>query len=107
MEVIEQLKGLRTALGMMAGSTPVDELRKQIIRDVLKEDVAYENLSERDKAGCDEAVAGIQEVSGVFDDIVKLKAAMTYKFFKALQLQGFTPAEALAITAAQPLEVKQ
>lgn len=104
--MLEQLKMLAQVFTSMAGNATDAEIRASILaqNDETDDDgkpVAYENLSERDKAGVDEAVASMKELATVFDRAIDAKAVMTYKFFKSLQKAGFSPAEALQITAAQ------
>ena len=110
--MIETLQALRLVFGPLSGNLTVDELRKLLIEkmEVKNDDgtlKTYEQLTPRDKLECDEAVKGLVALSGIFVDIVKAKAKMTKVYFDALQAEGFTPEQALALTvASQPTEVK-
>ena len=106
MDIIEQFKLIRFMTGMMAGTMSDDALREKVIQEVTSKNTKYEDLSPSDKKQCDEAVEGLKQLSGIFDDIATSKATLTKKFFDALQKQGFTAEQALAITAAQPIEAK-
>ncbi len=105
--MIEQLKQVRFVLSILSGNAKVDELRKKIITEAGATDkrtgkpLKYADLPEQEKKDCDEAVEGLQELQGVFDDIVKAKAKMTMKFYKALQEAGFKADEALQIVSRQ------
>ncbi len=106
-DVIEQFKAVRFLATVMSGTATQDQLRESVIAQAMEENaVPYEQLKPNDRKECDEAVEGLAQLQGVFDDIVKAKAALTRKFFNALVAQGFDEAQALAITAAQPVEVK-
>ena len=107
MDMIEQFKMARFMLGLMAGTSNVDSLREKVIAEAMgRNAVPYAELKPDDKKECDEAVEGMSQLAGIFDDVIVAKATLTKRFFDALQKQGFTAAEALAITAAQPIEAK-
>jgi hypothetical protein len=104
-EMLEQFGTARFLLTVMSGTAKVEDLRKQVMQQA-GEERPYEQLSDSERDSCDEAVAGLQQLNGIFEDIVVAKARLTRKFFSALQKEGFSAEEALAITAAQPVEVK-
>jgi len=105
--MIEQLKQARFVLNALVGEAKLDDLRKKVIEEAGVKDkktgkpVKYNDLSATDKQECDEMVEGLQQLSGVCDDIVKAKAKMTMKFFKALKEAGFNEEQALLIVAHQ------
>jgi hypothetical protein len=69
----------------------------------INEDITYETLSDDDRKGVDEAVATMQTVGNIFNDLIAFQAKLVRKYFVALQKVGFTPEEALAIAARSPV----
>jgi len=109
--MLEQLKAVRSMLSAMAGTADLNELRKKVIEEAGETDeegkpVAYESLAPKDRAGCDEAVATFQQMSGLFTDIIKAKARMTKQFFDALKAEGFDESQSLTIVAHQQAGVE-
>lgn len=102
--MLEQLKMLCQMLSGMAGTASEAELREAILAQ-NDEPVKYEDLSERDREGVDEAVASMMQLGKVFDTAIDAKATMCYKFYLSLQKAGFAKAEALQIVASQGVDM--
>lgn len=108
--MLEQLKMLCQMLSGMAGTGSEAELRATIVAQNDETDdegkpIPYENLSPRDKAGVDEAVAAMMQLSKVFDTAIEARATMCYKFYKSLQKAGFSEPQALQIVASQGVDM--
>ena len=101
--MIEQFKMLAQLFSGLSGAS-VKELRAKVLAQA-NIDTPYEELSPRDKAGVDENVSGMQELSRVFDTLIDAKAVMTFKFYKSLQKAGFSQEEALQIASNQSVDM--
>lgn len=103
--MLEQLKAARFLLRSLSGTLDVNELRKKVIADAgAPPETKYEDLPPDEKGACDEAVATLQELSGVFGDVLRAKARLTKDFFNALKHEGFSDEHALHIVAHQPVQ---
>lgn len=103
----ENLQMARFGIGLMAGTMSVEEIRTRCIKEVMGDSaVKYEELDAENKANCDEVVGIFQQMSGLFRDVISARAVLTKSFYNELIKSGFSSAEALAITAAQPVETK-
>ncbi len=110
-EVLESLSQVRFVLGLLTGNSNKADLQKKIIAEAGATDedgrpLKYKDLKGEDKQGCDEAVEAMQQIQGIFNDVLKMKAAMTMKFFKALREEGFTEDQALQIVSRQQINAK-
>jgi hypothetical protein len=106
----EQFGFLRVFMGVLAGTTKKNDLQKWLLKQMNEDErpqdrKKYEDLEGEDKEGFDAIVATVTELQGVFDEAVKAKAGMCFKFYKALQEAGFDKNEAIAIVAAQGADI--
>jgi hypothetical protein len=105
-DFLDTVQLARFGISLIAGTLSKEQLKKELIKktEMCKEEQA--NMSDKDKGELDEIANAMFEVSCVFDDVIAAKAVLTRKYYDALKKQGFTKAEALAITAAQPIEAQ-
>lgn len=97
---------LRVFMGVLAGTAKKNDLQNWLLEQMNEDEPParrkkYKDLEGEDKEGFDAIVTTFTELQGVFDDAVKAKAGMCFKFYKALQDAGFEKGEAIAIVAAQ------
>lgn len=108
--MIEKIKTIRFALSLITGNIAPAELQQKVINEASGCDdglVTYEDLDEANKKQCDEAVAALEQLPVLFDDIVTAKAIMARKYYLALCKQGFRAPEALTIAAHQTINISE
>lgn len=98
--MLEKLQNVRFLLAAMCGLADEAAVKEMLLKQA---DTTENQMSAREKKEFDELVRQMLNINGVFDEVANLQAALVKKTFDAFVKAGFSPEQALTLTAASKL----